>query len=225
MGGQISVGFRFESGEILCFETHTNHLPNWLKTSEVLFDKNESYIREYIAESNDKYPDSFTPMPLAPFGYGLLVYDFKGNGLYTRQNYFGPAHFFGIDIYGQSGKKESIRKLSETGKLTVRLWDTELDNYAPAVPIPSLDDYLILEKKVIDGAREYYEKRFNGEDVFMEFECHIEADSPLEVRTYDHDQTWVNYLNDLLSAGFEISEEAIAIWNEEEKDLAEAYAD
>ncbi len=104
MGGTVAVTLRLENGEEFRMRRWTNSLP-WFFNSTKFFSKDRSHINEYLKQwfemkkdwEKNKESESFEfnmtkcyspyPAPLAPAGYGIVVFDFQKNAIISCQGY------------------------------------------------------------------------------------------------------------------------------------------
>jgi hypothetical protein len=218
MGGQIAVGFRFKSGETVCYETHTNHLPHWLKSKAVLHDRDEAHIKAYIEKALVEYTDSFIPVPVAPIGYGLVFYDFMKHRLYNRQNYFNPVRFFDIDAIS---KKDHVIDLIETCGVWVSYYVHAKEAWGEPVFVRGRQEGEILVEMIQDKTNEYYRRRFSGDENARMFGCQMDIASGFAYQDFNRDR-WLPYMKMLEQDGIEISGDAQTIWARAEQALEDA---
>jgi hypothetical protein len=116
MGGQIAVAFRFADASVECYEVWTNPMPVWLKSREVIVDKDESYVRAYI---NECVAAGDPVIPLAPSGYGLVVIDFLKGQFMSMQGYTSFDTISNIEASGliNSEKNGNYLKLAEARRV------------------------------------------------------------------------------------------------------------
>lgn len=213
MGGYVALGFRFADGEVVCYETYTNHLPLWLKSKEVLVDQDESYIKDYIAKALVEYPDdSFTVVPLAPSNYGLVFYDFKALKIHNRQSYFGPMNFFDVDVISSEVSRERILKFAEVGAISVAYWDPKKNTYANPMRLNNREEGISFANLLQDQTQAYYREAFSGKNVSRaSCSCRLYVDSKMRFIDHENDE-WLAYMDDLIDDGIDIPKEAQEIW-------------
>ncbi len=118
MGGAIAVGFRFPNGEVKVQERSTNTIPYWFNNIR-LFNFDEDYINKYRSALRDDSHD----LPLAPYGYGLILVDYMTNNLLGMQGYTGlgfrdPVHLH--PNFCDADDKAVYRELLLQGRISVR---------------------------------------------------------------------------------------------------------
>lgn len=110
MGGSVGTAFRFANGEVACLELWTNVLPAFLKSKNIIVDKNEDVVRNFI---KDEVENENLDIPLAPFDYGLIVIDFQKNVFLTMQGYATFNSFSSVDATGT----KNLMELAEAGRI------------------------------------------------------------------------------------------------------------
>ena len=116
MGGSVSTAFRFADGKVDCLELWTNPLPRFLKSKNIIVDKNEDMVRDFIKE-NEEIGNAH--IPLAPLEYGLNVIDFQKNVFLTMQGHANFNWFSSLEANGKADKDraENFMALVEAGRI------------------------------------------------------------------------------------------------------------
>jgi hypothetical protein len=116
MGGWVSNAIRFASGEVVCINAHTNPTPFYFKSTKVIIDHDEAYLRDYIAKTMSEDPIN-TAIPLAPSGYGMNVIDLMTGRMLVMQGYCGFDEFSTAENSLHSGRAQNFVDFVAAGRI------------------------------------------------------------------------------------------------------------
>lgn len=118
MGGTINVAARFHDGTTICIDSWTNLLPRMIMNKETL-SGDDNIVRETLMEVA-AHEDYAGPQQLRSAGYGIVIIDFIGKTIHSKQGYTSfeyktPNQLLDFNETGwKNGKMIDI--LSEEGK-------------------------------------------------------------------------------------------------------------
>lgn len=209
MGGSVSTAFRFANGDVDCLELWTNPLPRFLKSKNIIVDKNEDMVRDFIKENEEIGNDH---IPLAPSGYGLNVIDFQKNVFLTMQGHADFNWFSSIEANGKADKDraENFMALAEAGRIEcVRsIFEDNKETERHTLMIESREQVA----QVLDLARQIVDS--NPFSVKAWYNFRIIFEPTMEFREFAETAEGARqFRQKLIDLGFVLDDEANAIWD------------
>lgn len=85
MGGSIAIAARFNDGQTICVDGWTNFIPRMVMNDATL-SGDDAVVRQTLLEVAS-HPSYSGPQPFREHGYGMVVIDFVGRTIHSKQGY------------------------------------------------------------------------------------------------------------------------------------------
>ena len=220
MGGSVGTAFRFANGEVVCLELWTNILPTFLKSKNIIVDKNEDVVRNFI---KDEVENESPHISLAPYGYGLIVIDFQKNAFLSMQGYATFNSFSSIEANGKADKDraENFMALVEAGRIeSVRsIFEDNKETEHHTRMIESREQ----AEQVLDLARQTVES--NPFNIKTWYNFKIIFEPTMEFHEFEETAEGARkFRQKLIDLDFKLDDEANTSWNDFISEYEEYYA-